>query len=241
MSDRILPVKLQIRRIVFRAQLRTPYIPQPNQRSIGIRFQNDVVELRRLAESPDRSHAHLVLLAVDRRLLAYLPGRDFHVLLRERTHHIGRGQPASRHAHRIQPQPHRVLALAENNYVRHARNALQRVAHVNVEIVAHEQRRIFVVGNDGRAEDEVLRRFLSRDAHGLHRARQPSLRGVHPVLNIDGRQIRIARQIKCHRDAAGPVVAARRSDILHPLGPVDLLLEGNGDGALHRLRASADI
>ena len=60
---------------------------------------------------------------------------------------------------------------------------------------------LVVVGSDRRAEDEVLRSLLGRDADGLHRARQPSLCGVHPVLNIDGGQVRIARQIKGHGNA----------------------------------------
>ena len=57
-------------------------------------------------------------------------------------------------------------------YVRHTRNALQRVAYVHVEIVAHEERRVFVVvGDDCGAEDEVLRCLLGRDANRLYSAR----------------------------------------------------------------------
>ena len=102
------------------------------------------------------------------------------------------------------------------------------------------ERGIFVVvGSDGRAKHEVLRGLLRRDAHRFHRARQPSLRRVDPILNVDRRQIRIARQIKGHQNLARPVIAAGRSDVLHPLGAIDLLLQGNGDRAFHRLRARA--
>ncbi len=80
-----------------------PHIFQADQSSIGIRLQNDVVELRRLAQPSHRSHADLILLSRDRRLLAHLTSRDFHILLRERVHYIGRRQPASRHPYRIEP------------------------------------------------------------------------------------------------------------------------------------------
>ena len=219
-----------------------PHILQPHQGSVGVRFQNDVVELRRLTEPPHCPNAHLVLLSRNRRLLPHLPRRDFHVLLRQRIHHVGRREPASRHPHRIQPQPHRELALAKDDHVRHARNALQRIPHVHVEIVAHEQRGEFLlIRENGRAKHEVLRGLCRRDANGLDRARQPSLRRVHAVLNVHRGQVRIAVQIKRHQHLACPIVPAGRGDVLHPLRAVDLLFDGDRDRALHRLRAGPDV
>ena len=178
----------------------------------------------------------------DRRLLPDLSGGDFHVLLRERTDHVGRSQPATRHALRIEPQPHGVLALAEDEHVRDARNALQRVPHVHVEIVAHEQRGVaIVVGDNGGTKDKILRSLCRRDADGFDRRGQTSLRRVDAVLNVDGGQIGIAIQIEGGDDAAGSVIAARGSDVLHSLGAVDLLLERNGDRAFHGLGACSDI
>ena len=48
-------------------------------------------------------------------------------------------KPALRHPRRIEPQPHGVLPLAENDRVADARHALQRVLHVDVEIIAQKQ------------------------------------------------------------------------------------------------------
>ena len=48
-SDRVLPVELQIVAVALRAEFSMPDILQPDQRAVGVRFQNDVVELRRLA------------------------------------------------------------------------------------------------------------------------------------------------------------------------------------------------
>ena len=40
---------------------------------------------------------------------------------------------------------------------------------------------------------------------------------------------------------AGSIIAAGRGDVLHSLGAIDLLFQGNCDRALHRLRAGANV
>ena len=45
-ADRILSVELQVRAVVFRAQLGPADVFQANQGSVGVRLQNDVLELR---------------------------------------------------------------------------------------------------------------------------------------------------------------------------------------------------
>jgi hypothetical protein len=119
---------------------------------------------------------------------------------------------------------------------------LERISDVNVQVVAHEQRGIFVlVGNDRRAKDEVLRTLGRRYADGLHRGGQTSLRRVDSVLDVDRSQVWIAVQIECGRDAARSIVAAGGGHILHPLRAVDLLLQRNGDRAFHSLGAGPDV
>ncbi len=102
-SDRVLPLELQIGRVALGAKFGAPYILQADQSAVGVGLQNDVVELRRLAQPPDRPHADLVLLSRNRRLLPHLSGCDFPDVLRERAYHIGRRQPAPRHPHWVQP------------------------------------------------------------------------------------------------------------------------------------------
>ena len=100
---------------------------------------------------------------------------------------------------------------------------------------------LLLSADDGRAKDEVLRALRGRDADGFHRGRQPSLRRVHAVLMSTVARSGIAGQIKGGGDAARSVIAAGGGDVLHSLRAIDLLLQGNGDGALHRLRAGADV
>src|SRR5439155_8874412 len=95
--------------------------------------QNDVVEFTRLAQAADRADADLILLARARGLRADLAGGDLHVLFAQRIHHFARRDAAAREPIGIQPQPHCVLALAEDLDVADAGNAPQVVAYQPIE------------------------------------------------------------------------------------------------------------
>jgi len=74
---------------------------------------------------------------------------------------------AARETVRIQPQPHRVLALAEDDDAADAGDALQIVAHETVEIIADEQRIVLIVlgvhaGGQDRRDREQERKSRGR-------------------------------------------------------------------------------
>ena len=101
---------------------------------------------------------------------------------------------------------------------------------------------VTVVGRiHARAENEVARRLGDRDSSRFDRVRQTSLRRVHPVLNVHGCEVGIAVQLEGRGNRTGTVVAAVGGHVLHPLGAVDLLLQGNRDCRLDSLRAGADV
>ena len=95
---------------------------------------------RRLAQAPERADAELVHLARRRGRLAEAAGGDLDVLLAQRVDDVAGGQLARREALRIEPEPHRVLALAEDDDVADAGHALERVLDVDVDVVAEEER-----------------------------------------------------------------------------------------------------
>src|SRR5208283_629087 len=135
-----------------------------------------------------------------------------------------------------------ILALAENQHIGHARNALERIPDVNVQVVAHEQGGIFVViRRDRSAKDEVLRALRRSYADRLHRRRQTPLSGIDSVLDVDCCQVRIAVQIKSRSDVARAIVAAGGGHVFHSLRAIDLLLQRDGHGAFHGLRAGPDV
>ena len=75
----------------------------------------------RLAQAPGRAHADLIRLALPRRRIADAAGGDVHVLLAQRVHDIARRELPRGQPHRIQPDAHRELALAEDDDVGDAR------------------------------------------------------------------------------------------------------------------------
>ena len=123
-----------------------------------------------------------------------------------------------------------------------AGNTLERVADIDVEVVAHEERGVAAVGGeDGSAEDEVLRGLGDGDADLLDRGGQTSGGGVDAVFDIDGGEVWVAVEIKGRGDGADAVVGTGRGDVLHPLGAVDLLFERRSDGGFDGLGTGSGI
>ena len=82
----------------------------------------------------------------------------------------------ARQLRRIKPDAHGVLALAEDDHIADARNALQRVLDVNIEIVRDVLVRKTVIGRDrNRGENEVRIRLGDGDAGVLDFLRQAAL------------------------------------------------------------------
>ena len=131
-------IEHQIRAIVLGAQFGASHIAQAYERAIFVGFKDDVFKLAWLIQAAHDSHTDLKRLSTSDGRLTDLAGGHFDVLLRQRTHHVRCRQSATGHAHGIKPQPHRILALSENNYVGHSLHSFQGVPDVNVEVVAHE-------------------------------------------------------------------------------------------------------
>ena len=145
-----------------------------------------------LVSRPDNAHRNLeCLLRVGWRL-PKLAGGNLDVLLGQRIHHIGGGQVARGQAHRIEPDAHGVLALAEDHHVAHAGHALERVLHVHVEVVGDEFAGVAAVERiEAGAENEVEVGFGDDDAGGDHLAGQAALHAGHAVLHVHGGDVEV--------------------------------------------------
>ena len=182
------------------------------------------------------------LLAGDGGLGTDLAGGDFDVLLLKGVDDVVGGEAAARHAPGVEPEAHGIFALAEDDDVGDAGDALEAVAHVDVEVIAHEERGVALIGRKyGGAEDEVLRSFGDRDSDLLDRVGEAALGSVDAVLYVDGGEVGVASDIEGGGDAADAVVGAGRGDVLHALGAVDLLLEGSGDSGFNGLGAGSGV
>ena len=84
--------------------------------------------------------------------------------------HVARRDAQLRHAIGLQPDPHRVVGRAEDGRLIGARNALQRIEHVNVRVVGDVGRVVAVARRIDRDHHHERRRLLLHlDALRLHR------------------------------------------------------------------------
>jgi hypothetical protein len=117
------------------------YILEQHQ-AVGGVLDDDVVELGGRGEPAHDAHRHLEGLLRVRGRLAKLAGGNLDVLLHQRIDHIGRREVARGQPHRIKPDAHGVLALAEDHHIAHAGDALDGVLDIHVEVVGDELGRV---------------------------------------------------------------------------------------------------
>ena len=186
---------------------------------------------------PDGADAELVHLPRWRRRLADAAGGDLDVLLAQRTDHVAGRDLARGEAIGIEPQAHRILALAEDGDVADAGHALQGVAHVDVEVVAQEERVVLsLLREDAHRHHEAGGLLLHADAVGAHFCRHAAERLVHAVLHVDGGDVLVAGDVERDGDRRDTTVGARRGHVQHALDAVDGLLERGRDRRLDFLR-----
>ena len=90
-------------------------------------------------------------------------------------------------------------------------------------------REAVVGGVESGGEHEVRIRLGDGHAGILDFLRQTTERCGHAVLHVNGRDIQIVSRAEGYVDAAGAVVGTGRSDVMHTLDAIDLLLKRNCD------------
>ena len=155
-ADCIVAVEAEDATVILGTQLGAPHVAHAHQVAVRTCLQNDVFKFRWLDEPSHRAHADLITLIRARRGLADLSGSDLDILLGKRAQNVRCSQAACRHAKRVEPQAHGIFPLAKILYVGDTGNPLERVAHVEIDIVAEKKAAVLaVVGVDARAEDEI--------------------------------------------------------------------------------------
>ena len=174
--------------------------------------------------------------------MPHRPRCHLHVLLAQGAHHIRRGQVAGRQAHRIEPQPHGVFALAKDDYIAHTLDAFDRVSYINVKVIADKQIVVLsIVRIETGPQHKGAGNFGDAQAGCLHLGRQTSQSGSGPVLNIHGGNIKVPVKVKCGGDSAGPIIAAGGTQVAHAFSPIDGLLQQSGHAGFHCLGVGTGI
>ncbi len=197
---------------------------------------------RDLPQTARGAHADLVRLSLTRGRVADAAGGDLNVLLAQRIDDVAGGQLARGQLGRVEPEAHRVLAFAEDHDVADAGKALERVLHVDVDVVAHEERVVSAgLAVHASAEHEVRRLFLDGDAGRPHLGRHASDRLVDAILDVDRGEIDVTGHVEGDVDLADAGVRARRGHVEHALDAVNRLLERCRDCGFDRLGVGAGV
>ena len=117
------------------AQLQARHIFHPNRPAIWRLAHNDVAELLRGRQTALGQHCIGVLLIRGSRLASNLPSRIDSVLGFYRVYNIGDRDAELRQLVRIHPEPHRILACAENDRLADAVQARDGIIQVDVGVV----------------------------------------------------------------------------------------------------------
>ena len=111
-----------------------------------LRLDDHLPEGRRVGQPAERGHRHLKVDLAGGGLLAELPRGDLHVLLAEGSDDIRRRQAAGGQGVGIEPDPHRVVAGAQEGDVPDAVEPRQGVPHLDQGVVAQVEQIEAAVG-----------------------------------------------------------------------------------------------
>ncbi len=223
-------------------QLDLRHVGQADDSAVSVGLEDRVTELLDIDEPAHRAHRVLEHLPARHRRLAELAGGDLRVLLLDGAGHVGRGQAAGLHLHRIEPDAHAVVALAEIGDVADARKAREFVLQLNRGVVAQVKIVASEVGRKQVDDHQHAGRFLfHRHAAALDEVGQDRLGQRDAVLHQHLRHIEVDAVLKRHGQGVGAVVGALRGHVEHALDAVDLLFDGSGHRVGDDLRIGAGI
>ncbi len=204
-----MPVDVRVNVEELRAQLDVGDVLEPQDLAVGIGSQNDVGILLGLVIAPDIGQHVFARLRRHARGLAESPGRTDDALLGERLHDVFGGHPVGPHAVGLQPDAHRVGAVAEIPGATHALDALDHGHDVDVGEVVEK----FLVGVGVRAVKVHIHQhagddLADQDPLPLHQGREPVHHDVDPVLHVDDVDVGSVPGSKKMRIVASPALVA---------------------------------
>ncbi len=229
--DRGVPVVVNRRAVVGAAELDAAYLLQPRDAAVGAHLDDDVAELGGIRQPALRIQGVLERGGtLGERRSADDSGCDLDVLLSDRVDDVARSHVARRHLVGIEPQPHRVVAHAEQIGVADARQPGDLIFHLEGHVVAEEDRIVRPVGREERERQrDVRRRLLDDDPLQLHLGRKLRQCDRHPVLHLHLRHVEVGADLERHRQVQIPGIGGLAGHVQHVLDAVDLFLERRGD------------
>ncbi len=230
--------------VVFGADLGVADVFEQND-AVGGRavLDDDVLELRRIGEAADDADGHLEVSACGSEgCCPSCPAATSTFCSASALVTSSAVRPRAARRFGIEPDAHGVFALAEDDDVTDAGNALERILDVDVEVVGDEGRRERVIGRDETGgENEVGVGLGDGDAGVVDGGRETALHGGDAILHVDCGDVEVVAGLEGNGDGGGAVVRAGGAHVAHALDAVDGLLEDGGDGGLNVFRVGADV
>ena len=177
-------------------------VAEPQHRSVRIGADDDVLELGDRGQPALGLDVELELLVVRDRPRADPADRRLDVLRLDRVDDVAGGQAEPGEPIGSNPGPHRIVLRAVERRVADAGRALDRVEHVDGDVVRQKELVVRVLGRVERDDAEQGRRLLlHRNALALNLLRQARQRNLHPIVDIDGVDVRIGAEPERDRRA----------------------------------------
>ncbi len=217
-------------------------IADPRHLTGSAGLDDDVCELFGIVQPAIDIERILKRLHGGRRRRADLSGGDLLALLLQRVDDILGHQATRLQFLRIEPDPHGVLAGAEDHHVADTRQARELILQPDGGVIGEIEAVVAGVGRAQRDDLQDRRRLLLHiDALHLDRLRQRGQCRRHAVLHQHLREIQIGADVERYCQRVAAVVGSVRLHVDHALDAVDLLLDRQCDCVDHGPRAGARI
>ena len=219
-------VEIAVGAVILGAELDAADIADARDPPVRVVPDDDVAELARVDEAPQCLDIQLKgAEARGRRLIEDARG-DLDILRLERRDDLAGGQVARRDLVGIEPDPHRIIARAEDPHVADAVEPRQHVLHLKRRVVRDVE---LVARPVGRTEvdhhQHVGRVLLYRDAEPPHLFGQFRLGYRDAVLDEDLRDVEVGAEREGDGELQIAVGGRLAVHIEHVLDAVDFLLE----------------
>ena len=207
-------------------------VAQPCDFAVGAALDDDVAELLFGLQAALRVDGELEIEARHARRGTDHAGRRLDVLRPDRAHDVAGRQPALGDLLRIEPDPHRIVAGAEQLHVADALDARQPVLDVEHGVVAQIRHVVAVVRRQQMHDHGQVGRALDGgDAEAPDLLRQPRLGLRHAVLHQLLRLVGVGAEPERHGQRHHAVGRRLAAHVEHAFDAVDRFL----DRRRHRL------
>ena len=185
-------------------------VAHAHERAVRVGPDHDVGELLGLGQPALGLDVELEL-GVAARLGADAADGRLDVLALQRLGDVVRRQAECRHPVGADPDPHAVVERAEQIRVTDTRDPLDAVQHVDRGVVAEEQRVVALVRRVDRQHlQDGGRLLLDRDALPPDVLGQLRHRQLHPVVDVDGVDVRVGADGETDGERVAAVIAGGR-------------------------------